>query len=575
LVNVAGPGDPPARRDEAAAQSELGALLQKERGDKAQSAVSQVLQRDISTAEKANEIRRIDALAGLEEQGETVAQPLTRPLAAVKAVIKKPYARASYLEYLLRQHGKVRVFARRSHVLETRSIPPRARVAPTVQKPFREQLQPLASELLGLCDRALETGWLVLPRGDYNLVVLLKRLCFEVTSVNFRVLDYHDRDLIDSLRSLETYFLILHYRSEYPERATRALQAALGAGGPPQPERERVALMVATLLKPDLALPSLHDFVLGLNIVKARRTLLLEDLVFAELGDILNTREFACPPSVQMRIGDHVQSLQKQIATLNKQRGEVEHLKRVMPLDASGNPDFSPLASLYDGVPTAGESGKQAFAVDRNNLMALAPRMLSSFDATFTPLLAGKVRLSDGATVAMFPPEAFAAELQRLRQTAANLARLSFKLHLLTRSRLLTLKNTGRGAVVAEAETMQQLDEAVRILMEISSRAESVLDSPLRRGERRADDSAAPLVLPEREFSLPDKEQRILSRDSLASKPVYEALRFLITVCYSAGAFFLDRPILLTLERADRIEEKLEQATRELTRLVDPQAPAG
>jgi hypothetical protein len=564
------------RRDEAGAQNELGALLQKQRPEKAHEMVAAVLQKEIPTSDKIKEIRRIDFMAEMEERGETVAQPLARPIAAIRAVIKTPHARASMLEYLLRQHGKLRAFARRSHVLDVGVVPPRARLNPDVQKPFREQLQPLASELLELCDKALASGWLVLTRGDYNLVVLLKRLCFEVSSLNFRVLDYRDRDLVDTMRSMETYFLVLHYRQDYPERTTRALQTALASapGGASQSDRERVSLMVATLLSPGLALPSLHDFVIGLNIVRVKRALKLEDLVFTELGEILNTRDFACPPSVQMSIGDHVLSLQKQVSALNKQRNEVERLKRVLAVDASGNPDFSPLASLYDGVQAATESARQTFAIDQNNLMALAPRLLATFDATFTPLLSGRMRLADGPTVGLFAPDLFGTELQRLRQTAANLARLGFKLHVLTRARMITLKNTGKGGVVAEAETLHEIDEGVRIMMEIASRVEGVLDSPLRRGDQTVTDPMSPLILPEREFSLPSKEQRIVARDSLKGKPVYEALRFLVAVCYAAGAFFLDRPILLTLERAGKITEKLESTKRELERLADPQMPA-
>jgi hypothetical protein len=206
--------------------------------------------------------------------------------------------------------------------------------------------------------------------------------------------------------------------------------------------------------------------------------------------------------------------------------------------------------------------------------MALAPRMLAVFDGTFTPLLAGKISLAGGAVASLFPPEIFGTDLQRLRQTAANLGKLTFKLHVLTRERVATLKETGKGAVAAEAETLQQIDEAVRALMEISTRVEQVLGSPLRRADQKMADSPAPLVLPEREFSFPDKEQRIVSRDSLNGKPVSEALRFLVAVCYSAGAFFLDRPILLTLERSGKVAERLEQTQRELDRLVDDRAQA-
>ncbi len=568
---MSGGGDPEVRAAEAVAQSELGTLLQKQRAERTQAQVAEVLQRDVPTADKVREIRRVDAMAELEEQGETVAQPLVRPLAAIKSVIKTPHRRASYFEFLMRQHGRISAFARRSHTLQTSLLPPGVRLDPAVQKPFREQLAPLAADLLKLCDAALEIGWTVLVRADYNLVVLLKRLCFEVTSVNFRVLDYRDRDLVDSLRSLETYFFVLHYRGDYVERATRALQASLAAAGMTG-ERERAALLVETLLKPDLALPSLHDFLIGLNICKARRMLRLEDLVFAELGEIVNARDFACPPSVHMRIGDHVQSLHKQAAALALQKKEAERLKRVLPLDSVGNPDFAPIAAFYDAAAAAGDGPRTTFAVDRNNLMALAPRLFAAFDAALTPLLSGRVRLSDGPLVALFPPSVFGASLQRLRQTAGNLAQLGFSLHTLSRQRLLALKSTGKGAVAAETETMHQIDEGVRVLMEIASQIEGILESPLRRGDQQAVESAGPLAQPDREFSLPGRDQCIVSRDGLNGRPVAEALRLLVTLCTATGAFFLDRPIMLTLERAGKIDEKLEQTRRELERLAEPEA---
>ncbi len=567
-MSVSGQDDPEARGGEAVAQSELGALLQKPRSERLQGRVADVLQREVPTADKVREIRRLDAIAELEEQGETVAQPLARPLAAIKSVIKSPRARASYFEYVMRQHGPIRAFARRSHVLETSLL--RVRPDPGVQKPFRDELAPLAAELLGICDRALETGWTVLNRSDYNLVVLLKRLCFEVTSVNFRVLNFRDRDLVDSLRTLETYFLVLHYRADYPERVARAVQSALAAGGP-APERDRVGLMVATLLGPGLALPSLHDFVLGLNIVKARRMLGLQDILFTELGEILNTRDYACPPSVYMTIGDHVQSLQKQMASLALQKNEAERLKRVLPLDAAGNPDFGPIAALYDGAAGEwGEGARQSFAVDRNNIMELAPRLLAAFDAACTPLLTGKTRLSDGIVVALFPPALFGSPLQRLRQTGANLGQLGFALHVLSRARLATLKEMGKGAIPAETTALQQLDEAVRVLMEMASQIEKILESPLRRGDQKASESAGPIALPDREFALPGRDQRIVSRDSLNGKTVADALRFLVIACTCAGAFFVDRPIMLTLERAGKVDQKLEHTRRELARLTEP-----
>ena len=560
---------------EAEAHLDLGRLLKLERDPGVREQVAAVLAAEMSLAEKVREIRTIDALATApaaptdpEADPETVAQPLSRSLSTVKSVIKLPHSQLSYFEYLFRSRGKIRTFSRRSHVLNLGALLPRLRLDPDVQKPFREELVPLANRLLERCNLAMELGWQHLEKLDYNLITVFKRLCFEVAAVNFRVLNYRDRSLVDSLRNLETYFLVMHYRPEYPGQVARAIATSLASDPDPKArtDHEHVAMEVARLLSPDLMLPSLHDFILGINIVKLRRIFILDDLVCRDLGQIINSRDFACPPATQEHINERVLSLKSQLRSLHKQKSEVEHLKRVLSVGEDGSPDFSPLASLYDNAVAS-----HTFRPDQDNLMLFLPRFLKAFDDAFFPLLCAQVTLKEVGRIAVFDRSIFPMEFHKLRQVMAELTRLNFSLHVFTRARFVGLRSTVKGAVTAESKVLQQIDEAVRLILEMATKVEGFLDSSLRGPDvGLAEGTRGPLVAGESSFALPSRDLRIVSRDSVNGKPVEEALRFLVVVAYSAGAFFLDRPILLTLERAGRLDLKIQQSLTDLQRIADP-----
>jgi hypothetical protein len=557
-------------KKEAEAHLELGSLLKRNRDADSKARVGEILRSERPLPEKIREIRKVDADAEGEipdSEPDSVAQPLSRGLSVIKPVIKFPHPRLGYLEYYFRHHRRVREFARKTHVLMIWGLFPRPRVDPDVQRAFRQDLQNVAGELLKHCGLALQTGWRELGKEDYNLIAVLEKLCFEISSANFKVLNYRDRDLIDKLRNLETYFFIMHYRPEYTTQVTQALLRALTANLEYKGDREELAVTIAKILSPDLALPSLFNFLIGLNIVKHRCMLTFDDLICRDLGDLINKKDFACPPETQGHINERVKTLRKELYALRRQKTDVEHLRKVLKIDDEGNPDFSPLQSVYDGAPGV----SQSFRADQNNLMLFGPRFLKSFDDTFYPLLNGSIRISEIGRVTVFTKDRFPLQCHKLRQVAAALTRLNFSLHVFTRARFLTLKNTGKGAVAAEADCLQQIDEGVQIMLEIATAVEDILDSRLRGSDKPLEAAPdEPLVPKERDFSLPSKEQRIISRSSLNNKPVSEALKFLVTVCYAAGAFFLDRPILLTLERAGRVDDKINDGLTELQRIADP-----
>ena len=46
----------------------------------------------------------------------------------------------------------------------------------------------------------------------------------------------------------------------------------------------------------------MYNIILGLNMLKHRRYLTMNDLLCTDLGELINTRDFACPPKVKERI---------------------------------------------------------------------------------------------------------------------------------------------------------------------------------------------------------------------------------------------------------------------------------
>jgi hypothetical protein len=568
-----GKKDSESIQKQAKAHIELGNILKRERDETSRKIVERILQSDLSIRDKIEEIEKLDSAAtrrSAQEAQEGLAQPFITPLSVIKSVIKLPHTEASYFYYLFHYHKKCKEFGETAHLLTSDIIPPRVRLNPDIQSSFQTYLQADAAKLLRICELALESGWRYLDKMQYNLIVVLQKLCYEIISVNFRVLNYKDRNLVDHLRTLETLFFVLHYRSDYPEILIDSLSTAVARDRRIKQEKIEVSRLVERILFQTDSIPSLYNFILGANMVKYRRFFSLDELLCCDLGELLNTKEFACKPEMRGRIDEQVATLKKELGVLRKRYGEIDHIKRILYFKESGEIDFSGLRELYDSSSLKGVSLN--FLVDQDNVMVIAPGLMKVFDSVFYPLLNGVVRLSGVGEVTLFTPEYFQMEFHKLRGIIGKLEEMAYSHHTFSMQRFKTLKTKREKAVQMEDNVIRLIDDGFALVLKIGKILEDVLDSTHRKmaQDRRLRSSGRPVIAPGRDFFLPDRGSEIVSKNFLNGKTVVEALQSAVQLAHTAAAFFHNEDTLGILNRELSVKKNISKQIETLQRIADP-----
>jgi hypothetical protein len=136
-----------------------------------------------------------------------------------------------------------------------------------IQFTFTKYLQPRPIELYKALTFILKRKWASLERKEYNLVLILKKLCERIALTNFSLLNYSDRNLIGRLRSIETYFLALHVHKDYPHILITAFRRILENDASFKLQIPELTGSMNRMLLHDADTPSLYNFLLGINML--------------------------------------------------------------------------------------------------------------------------------------------------------------------------------------------------------------------------------------------------------------------------------------------------------------------
>ena len=528
----------------------------------------------------AQKIERIEAIdAEEEEQGlhrlvrEAAEQATRRQVSRVLRNIKLPQAVSPYFAFLFRERRQIREFGRRTHVLETGLLPPGLHASPDIQEFLVRDLQSWAAELSRKLELVTQVGWLYLGKRRYNLAVLLKRLCERIVAFDFVHLNYRDRDLIDRMRRLESLFLALHYRAEYLEDLRGAIQIVYGKQGS-RDDADGAIDLINRIMTPELTLPSLFNILLGLNMVKHRRYLTLEELMRGGLGEVVSSEEFSCEPAVRKRMEEFIKATVDSVKKLHEQLFEVRRLNSYLDYDDLGQPDARLLRGMYE---TPDSRGKHDFEADQEDVLLFTIRLLRMFDHTFFPLLNGHVLLESGVKAQIFSRGFFQLEFSRLRALLDRLEKGPFHFSNFAFQRYLQIKEGTLGAVGHEAEVVQILEDQVAILVDLGKTLSRVLGMS-GLGAAAAPGKTAPLepiVLHGKPFALPHAERRLQSASILNGRTVQEALGDAVSVCFTAGIHFRDRFIFFFLGRERKYSAEMQAKMRALENLLDAETLSG
>ncbi len=562
---------------EAEAHLELAKLLQKARPAAKQGELRRILQSDSPIGRKIAEIRRLDAAR--PERAPADDGPAPRPSVAsaaspfrftvpkLRALLKPPQTRLGLFPYLFRELKNIVQFGYMTHTLAPIALLPVLRLDKRLVARLAA-LQRDAEELVELSRPVIASGWKLLSKREYNLVVALDRLCRELVATNFRALNFRDRDLIDKLHGPETWFFALVYRSDDPELVAQALDRALAEG--PNGERakaEQASILAKRILYRDFAMPSLYNILLTLNMIKYRRFLAFEQLVSSDLGEILNVAEFAVDEGLRREIDAFVEELKSAVLSLGGSSSEIGRIHSHIRTEPSGEPDYGLLGAFYEsGI---GKEEGWIFARDRESVVVFMPRLLRSFNLSFTAFLTGRVTLASGEKAQVFAPELFLGDLQRLAAVASKLDRLFFDLRVFSYSRYLQIKRDGRGAIAAEAEAIGDLQAALSTFLAIARRL-ARLPAP-SDGVQAGASASRPIdasALSDGRAALPHANEAIRSRHYLDGRAVGEAIGLVVSICYLAAGYLYDKELLAAISQERSVAKRLETQLETLKRIA-------
>jgi hypothetical protein len=552
----------------------LGMLLRRRRTPSRAAKVRRIMAEPLSVAQKIERIQRVDAETGAPE-GETPAvetagpeeRPERRELARALQAVKIQPAAVTYWQYLLRERSRIRAFGRRTHTLLASWFPPGVRVDPQLAEFFGQRLQPWASELTRRLQPVLDLGWLHLTKRQYNWIVVLKQLCDRIIDIDFKRLNYRDRNLIDGLRRLESLFLLLHHQESGPQRLLSSLRTVFEKKSKLESDYGPTADLVNRLLAEQITLPSLWNCLLALNMARSRRFLSLADLIRPGLGEAVSGKDFDCTPQVRKKIEEYVESSQETLQALHEQLVEVRRLNSYLTYDETGNLNTRLLASFYESE-AKGEGVR--LEKDQENVMVFAPRFFTTFDRTFQGLLNGTVRFSGGGKGAVFSPFCFQTEFTRLRNTIEKLERLVFTYANFPYGRYLQIRNSAMGAIPKEVEVMQLIDEGLAVIFWLGkSLARLLAMDGVGVPEGEGEHPVEPSALQGRPFRLPFAGRMLAARGFLEGMDVGKSLAQAASICLSADILLQDPAIFMHLGKEGQIVGQLETKLRQLEHLVD------
>lgn len=556
----------------------LGNLLRGERNQKKQLSVEKVMHSNLSIQEKIKRIRKVDR-SGEErpykekilQRGNGVILKDRKRKQAKKAgvEIKASHNPRSYLSFLFKEYRNVRAFGKKTHIFVSVLFPPMVRLNKDLGTFFAKYLQPAAAELLEILNPVLEIGWLYLHKFDYNLISVLKKLCRKINSPNFKLLNYKDRKLINRLRSLENLFLMLQYRSGYSERIISASDTVLNKDPDFEADPNKIPGLVRKILAKEVMLPSLYNFLLGLNMLKYYRFFTLSELIRRNSGEIIDSSDFDCEPKIYDKIQSYIKESTQKLQLLHEKKREILKLRVFLPTNENGEADFSRLQFFYDAFQS---ENKYHYVKDKENIVLFTPRFLRLFVHTFENLLNGKVHLLKVGKVEIFSKAFFQIEFSKLPYLIKKMEKLAFSYPTFSRSRYLLIKSTNAGAIAIEAELMHVIEECLEHLLGIGKKLSGVLS--LREKIGSSEGKSEPLdtiILRGKPFRLPYEEKVIKSGTITNGRTVLEALIMAISMSFLMSIFLNDRNTTSLLIREQEIDQNIRSKLEILERIADPE----
>ncbi|MBA7695586.1 hypothetical protein ES703_104216 [subsurface metagenome] len=436
---------------------------------------------------------------------------------------------------------------------------------------FSKHLQPWSAEFLKILNIVLETGWLYLHKREYNLIVILKKLCGKIILTHFTLFNYKDKKVIDRLHSLETQFLILHFHPDYPDIIISSLHTVLDKDPDHKEFLQNAEDLAKKILYKDATIPSFYNFILGLNIFKYRRYLNLRDLIQDNQWDVISSIYFECEPEIQKKIDEYIQECKQNLIPFYKRKQEILRMKSFLSRDNDGGIDFRPLQYFYE---SSRSKNTYNFSKDKENIILIISRFFTIFAASFEFLLNDKVHIAGTGELRIFSRNFFQLECSRIQYLVGKLEKISFGFPFpesFSWERYLLLNNSNRDASETEAEVMTLISEGLNFLHGIGKKLAYVLSMRQpKENDEEEPDPIETIVLRGKPFSLPYEDKIIESKTYLGEKTILEGVSLIASICFLACLFFHDQYTSTLLAKEKSVDKEIKTKLGMLERIATP-----
>ena len=430
----------------------------------------------------------------------------------------------SWLSYLVTEHAALLRFGAETRTLRSHWFPLALRLTEDLRVFLATTLpQQVLPPLTAALPAVLKRGWSVLPKLDYNLLAALADLVRLAAIVQAPQHPRGNRAWFGLLDPVVGALVLLRTSGGLPSRTLQAWNQACLKLGLADSQRAAGSESLRTLLEARSDQVSLPDAVLALAGLRARRVVELAEFVPPGGVDYFCRDSFDAAPDVQADIDRAIAGFEAQLAGFEKEGQEV-------------------LRARYF-VPTGGLLTRFYRADDVLESAPWTVGLLDEVDATFRPLLVGKVTLAGGEQVMLLGNAALASTLDRL-------ATLKEQLLDPTQAR-----NTALAHDVA------------RVLVSLGKTLVVVLRNRSRWGDKLIR-AANPEGLTD---PLPYEQDKVDLPAAWAGLSVVEALVECARVSFLAARYLGDTSLDATLTKGETLAQQAAEVLERLGRLATPQ----
>ncbi len=482
-----------------------------------------------------------------------------------RKMLKPHIEKSTFFKFLFTERKKIRNFADKTGLITFKVFSPNVFLNPAVLKKFPDELQTIALELTVSLKKITDMGWHYLDKRDYNLLILLHKLCRELTLINFSSFNRKSQDLINRMIGAELLFLIINYECNDIKELIHAVDMVFHKDPSKKKLQKETAYNIQRLLDQNQMRPSLYNFIIALNIIQTRTFLKLGSLQQSSL-QLIDNHDYNCKPEVREKITEYLQNLEKGIQPFLDNEKEVYRLHAFVPTDGKGVVDFSQLQQFYDSVL---HLRRLTFDNNKDNIIKLMINLAYAFLISFREILSESVKLENKVKAHIFAQPIFGQDISRIELNLGKLDKIQTVLPKFATSRCISIKKAMSGAIDSEAQAMHAIFEITSSMTATGKRLAHILRKALPLSSDKSCNRAIPFFsFDEITYNIPYQNKRIVSEGFLENATVKEALFKITGICYQTGAFMQYGELSELLSKEKQIHDGIRVNVKHYKRIA-------